>query len=273
MKHSAVWTDHTKDANQSVMDADDVELFPYEAAANLDGVLKYSYIVPCASKFRDQVTLLARKRNVTVGEMARSVLLVTPSSLMASFPDPGEPMTEDRETVILKSGISKGRKLIRKPRLQVRMAMGYEVEDIRRALAVALAIDSGELILRTRTAAGTETTPSASQANDQDLRLLKEEMMALRRQLRDQDERMLEMRASMSVVAFDPLDNGVKTRQDALYILGFASAERPNIYTIKEKFKMLAMIFHPDAPFGDHHRMTQLNAAKKILEASPLTPR
>ena len=51
---------------------------------------------------------------------------------------------DDRETVILKSGTAKGRPWRRKPRLQVRMAPGFEVEFMRRALAIALALDQGE---------------------------------------------------------------------------------------------------------------------------------
>ncbi|HSV28224.1 MAG TPA: hypothetical protein VLL76_01660, partial [Candidatus Omnitrophota bacterium] len=109
------------------------------------GSIKHSYTVPCASAFREAVEALAARRRVNVGDIARSVLLVMPADTIAQYPDPGEPPADDRETVILKSGPAQGRPWRRKPRLQVRMAPGYEIPFIRRALAIALAVERGQL--------------------------------------------------------------------------------------------------------------------------------
>ena len=67
---------------------------------------KQSYAVPCASTFRDAVLALAVARNVNVGDIARSVMLILPEAAIAATPDPGEPAAKDRETIILKSGPS-----------------------------------------------------------------------------------------------------------------------------------------------------------------------
>src|SRR5579859_1827098 len=106
---------------------------------------KHSYTVPCSSTFREAVEALAESRQVNVGDLARSVLLVVPGSQVEGFPDPGEPPSHDRETVILKSGPAEGRPWRRKPRLQVRMPPGHTIPFIRRALGLALALSEGSL--------------------------------------------------------------------------------------------------------------------------------
>lgn len=88
------------------------------------------------------------KRQVNVGDLARSILLVVSPDAIAAFPDPGDPPADDRETVILKSGPAEGRPWRRKPRLQVRMPPGHEIPFIRRALGLALAMDEGAIAVR-----------------------------------------------------------------------------------------------------------------------------
>ena len=69
--------------------------------------IKESYTITCASDFRDAVLKMAENRTVNAADLARSVALVVPKSAINAFPDPGEPLSTDRETVILKSGKSK----------------------------------------------------------------------------------------------------------------------------------------------------------------------
>ena len=210
-------------------------------------IKKHSYTIPCASAFRDAVTDLAVRRRVNVGDLARSVLLVVPESVIRDFPDPGEPDQDDRETVILKSGTAKGRPWRRKPRLQVRMAPGFEVEFMRRALAIALALDHGE----TRVLLHAENTPPPQEATG--------------REVVDPEE-IVRLRTIVSVLSFDPLNDGVRSREDALYVLGFPPGRIPDGETLRARFRMLATIHHPDSPHGDHRRMSQLNSAMDILK-------
>lgn len=214
-------------------------------------VLKHSYTVPCATAFRTAIDSLAAKRKVNVGDLARSILLVVPEGAVAEFPDPGEPAGTDRETVVLKSGPAKGRPWRRKPRLQVRMPPGYDIPFIRKALGLALAMDKGELAVRL--ANGQEPPQAEKPKKDDSTKLV------------EINEEMERLRAIVSVLAFEPLPEGIRTRGDALHVLGFPPSSEPDARTLKAKFRMLATIHHPDSRYGSHQRMSQLNQAMEIL--------
>ncbi|WP_245957128.1 J domain-containing protein [Aestuariispira insulae] len=204
---------------------------------------KVSYAIPCASAFRDAVTLLAESRKVNVGDIARSVMLTMPESTVQAMEDPGEPDADDRETVILKSGPSAGKPWRRKPRLQVRMPAGLEVVTIRKALALALKLDRDALKVTLEDAA----KPSA------------------RERLADQAEEIGRLRSVISALSSEILSNGIRTREEALYVLGIAPGTYPDMQTIKARFRMLATIHHPDSDIGNHERMAQLNDAIAFL--------
>ncbi len=218
-------------------------------------VLKHSYTVPCATAFRQAVEALAAQRKVNVGDLARSILLVVPAETIAEFPDPGDPAPSDRETVVLKSGPAEGRPWRRKPRLQVRMPPGYDIPFIRRALGLALAMNRGELAVsvadgRMRPEPTTETNADEST------------------ELVEINEELERLRAIVSVLAFEPLPDGIRSRGDALHILGFPPSSYPDSRTLKAKFRMLATIHHPDSRYGSHQRMSQLNQAMEFLRSS-----
>ncbi len=203
-----------------------------------------SYVVPCSSTFRDAILDLVGERGISVGDLVRSVLYVIDPAIVLSCPDPGEPAAEDREEVVLRSGPSKDRRLRRKPRLQARLNPGYEPVFIRKALALGLAMARGAVALKL-------TDPEAP------------DHQVVLSETRDELERL---RAVVSVLAFDPLKDGVRTRAEALYVLGFPPNARPDTRVLKEKFRLLARIHHPDSGFGDHTRMAQLNQALAILQ-------
>ncbi|MGB0681183.1 MAG: J domain-containing protein [Magnetovibrionaceae bacterium] len=195
-----------------------------------------------------------------MADLARSVVMLVDRSVINGFPDPGGPGHDDRETVILKSGPSAGRPWQRKPRLQVRMGPGLEPELIRKALALALALDSREARLEPvgkpfgkRT--DTETTKVIEGLQGDIFRL---EAAAER------------LRSVIETLAFSPLAGGVETRADALHILGFGPGERPDRKAVRTRFRQLATIHHPDGETGSHQRMTQLNEAMAILRNDPI---
>jgi len=214
---------------------------------------KQAYTITCASRFRDDVLSLAERRGVNAGDIARSVLLVVPINEIRDYPDPGGPSAGDREVVILKSGAAKGRPWRRKPRLQVRMAPGYDPVTLRRALAIALAMARGETGVRLEPAEvplmtlepepAHETTVTAAPA----------------------DEELNRLRAAVSALSFDPLEEGVRTRDEALHVLGLPPGRMPDRTTLRARFRMLATIHHPDGELGDHRRMAQLNSAMEVL--------
>jgi hypothetical protein len=206
---------------------------------------KHSYVIPCSSSFRDAIQRLANQRAVNVGDLARSVLLVVPAETVAACPDPGEPGSDDRETVVLKSGPNAGRPWRRKPRLQARLPRGYEVQDIRRALGLALAFSTGAIVVGLEDGRG----PNAKER----IRSLKAELGRLRDQI--------------AVIQPPPLPHGVHSRAEALFVLGYPPGASPTGAEIKARFRSLATVHHPDAPFGDTTRMSQLNQAMTWLRA------
>ncbi|MSO93467.1 MAG: J domain-containing protein [Rhodospirillales bacterium] len=203
---------------------------------------KVSYTIPCSSAFRDAVEALAARRKVNVADVARSVLLVFPAALVAAFPDPGEPLADDRESIVLKSGSAEGRPWRRKPRVQIRMAAGFDIPAMRRALGIALALARNEAVVRLETGAPPNTRELG--------------------RMRDEIE---QLRSLVGMLSFDPLPQGVKTADEALHVLGFPPGERPDAAAMRARFRTLATIHHPDGPYGNHMRMSQLNSAMEIL--------
>lgn len=201
-----------------------------------------SYVVPCSSAFRDSILELVGRRRVTAGEMARSVLLLIPQD-RARFPDPGEPAAEDRESVKLKSGPNVGKVWQRKPRLQVRMQDGLAVEDIRRALALALYMDRDDVELHLDEGGA----PTAA-----------DELTAAREEIK-------RLRKHVHTLAFDPLPKRLENRADALYVLGLPPGADPSPAAINRRYRERAAIHHPDRTDGDDIRMSQLNDAVHIL--------
>lgn len=224
------------------------------------GTVKHSYTIPCSTAFRDAVEALAARRRVNVGDVARSVLLVMPSAVIAAFDDPGDPDPGDRETVILKSGPAQGRPWRRKPRLQVRMPPGYEVDFIRRALGLALALESGSMCLKLEDPRAKPPEPAAPPPPPPSAAHIEASRAAAAAH-----EEVERLRAIINVLSFDPLPHGISTRDEALHVLGFPPGTRPDRRTIRARFRMLATIHHPDSQHGSHNRMSQLNQAMEFL--------
>lgn len=224
---------------------DDTDDMPRAPSQNPADISSRSYVVPCASQFRDAVLELAGRRGVNPGELARAVLLLLPREA-ADFPDPGEPETADRETVVLKSGANAGKAWRRKPRLQVRTLAGRTAPQIRSALALALAMDGGAVALTMEDG----RAPSAAER----LREARAETARLRRQLQ--------------ALSFEPLATGVRSRAQALHVLGLAPGAAPDDVEIRKRYRALAAIHHPDGDTGDHRRMSQLNDAVRILRGN-----
>ena len=215
--------------------------------------LKHSYTVPCSSAFREAVEALAEQRQVNVGDLARSVLLVVPAEQVEQFPDPGEPPSHDRETVILKSGPAEGRPWRRKPRLQVRMPPGHAIPFIRRALGLALSLAEGKLAVSI-------SDPSAPVKQS-----VPEPVPTPIIEAEPEADELDRLRAIISTLAFEPLPDGVRSRTDALHVLGFRPDAKPDSRMVRAKFRLLATIHHPDSDHGDHQRMSQLNQAMALL--------
>jgi hypothetical protein len=234
----------------------------------MSSIIKHSYTVPCSVAFRDAVESLAARRKVNVGDVARSVLLVLPQEEVDGAPDPGEPPAGEREIVVLKSGPAAGRPWRRKPRLQVRMPPGYEIPFIRKALNIALAVDQGQLSIRVGEAGTPISTPPEPPVMDPPSPAPEPVNGHGHKALQDARDELERLRAIVGVLAFEPLPDGVRSREEALHVLGFPPGTAPDSKMVRAKFRMLATIHHPDSPHGSHQRMSQLNAAMELLRRS-----
>lgn len=88
--------------------------------------------------------------------------------------------------------------------------------------------------------------------------------------LEDLLEELDRHRMIVAALLFDPIPGGVKTRADALHILGFPPDATPDLRTVRAKYRLLAVIHHPDGAFGSHQRMSQVNQAMQTLLGSVL---
>ena len=205
---------------------------------------KSSYTIPCASSFRDAINALAVSFRGNVADIARSILLTIPEEVIRTIPDPGGPPRGDREETLIKSGPSAGKLWQRKPRLQVRLRSGYDVSTVRRALNIALRINNSSLELKL-------TDPNVLSTESGTDQKLSGEMKRLKK--------------IISILAFEPLQDGVSTPEEALHVLGFAPRENPDKATVRARFRTLATIHHPDSHYGNHQRMSQINTAMQLL--------
>ena len=228
---------------------------------------KYSYTVTCSSAFQDAVLALADRQKVNVADITRSIIYVIPEDVIANFIDPGEPALEDRETVTIKSGVAAGRLWRRKPRLQVRMAPGLDVTLVRKALGLALALEQGKILINidsnnVKFSPDVNNTVEAVLPADDVPEATAESEDAL-----DENNEVERLRAFISVLSFDPLDQGITSREEAMHVLGFPPGPSPDTATLRNRFRMLATIHHPDSPYGNHNRMSQLNTAMDYLRS------
>ena len=205
--------------------------------------------IACTAAFRRQVLALAERRNVSVGDLLRAVAILLPPQALDEMTDPGEPPLFERDTVVLKSGAHKGETLKRKPRLQVRLkenlSFDKDAATLRKALALALALDKREWAL------SLENTKQRAQ----------------RKTRHDKNEqRIAELERGIERLAFRPLPSNCRTLEDACYIFGLRASVRPSEEQVRRRFRDLASVFHPDAVKGDHERMSQLNQAMLLFK-------
>ena len=207
---------------------------------------KRYYTIPCSSKFALSVTTLAKSEKTSVGEIARVVFFLFSPETIEAWEDPGDPAKHDRETVQIKTGSNSGKTMRRKPRIQLRLPGGYTSGQIRKALDIAIKLKN-----RHKFIAG-NTMPALFSEFREKPEAIQKELQILKR--------------VVSKLLFTPIEDGVKTRADALYIFGFSSKITPPQISVSRRYKELASIYHPDTALGSHSRMTQINQAYQILK-------
>ena len=207
---------------------------------------KQSYTIPCSAKFLRDIRSLAAKEKTNIGDLARLAFFLFPLETIRTWQDPGGPPKHDRELVRVRSGPNAGKNMLRKPRIQVRLRGKYSAADIRTALDLALEMKKKNIFdLKNLSDRRWLMSPVKSKTLEKELATLK---------------------GNLSRLLFTPLEGGVKTRPDALYIFGLHIKSTPNKTTIAGRYKELASIYHPDTSCGSHTHMTQVNQAYQILK-------
>jgi hypothetical protein len=199
--------------------------------------------IPCSSAFRDAVMALARRRRVDPADLAQAALAILPDAAVRDFPDPGGPTDMDRDTVLVKSGPDKGKVTYRKPRLKMTLSGGIDIAHARRALNLTLAIDRGVLSISEPPKEQAPPSPAHDELGGEIARL----------------------EALVAAISFDSADETVRSREEALHVLGYSPLSRPDAAALRARFRMLATVHHPDGALGNTQRMAQLNAAMAML--------
>ena len=71
----------------------------------------------------------------------------------------------------------------------------------------------------------------------------------------------------LKILAFQPLEDGVRTTRDALYVMGLSEHTPLEANAVSRRFRELAPIYHQDTgPLASSERMTQLVEARDILQ-------
>ncbi len=212
-----------------------------------------SYVIACSTAFRDDVLALARRRGVAATDVALSVLTLVDATRIDCSDDPGEPAPDDRETVWLKTGPRRGRQLTRKPRLQLRLHPALAAGYIRKALSLALQLDTGVQSLDIRPA-------DADCQREAELAGLRDDVKQARVDIDD-------FHSAIDVIAFEVHGDRIVSAEQAAYVLGFPPGTPLSRDRVKTRFRRLSRIYHPDRPTGNATRMTMLIDAARYLEA------
>ncbi len=218
--------------------------------------IKKGYIITCASSFRDRIEVLCRKKKVNAGDIARSIILTIDSQFISSFPDSGEPALEDREFFYTKSDKNKKYPKKIKPRIQLRLPTGYDNIFIRKALNLALSLDKEETTILKALSLSHLEAPPASEPSPPPTTTMTVS-----------SEQIEHLKSTIYALLFEPLQKEITTQAEAFYILGIPPFSNMTLAKLKQRFRFLATIHHPDNELGSKERMQQLKEAFDFLKA------
>ena len=203
--------------------------------------------------FRDLVEGLAARRKVNVGDLPdRSV--GGAAGHRRRLPRPWRTADEDRETVV-SNRVRRKAALAAQAALQVRMPPGHDIPFIRRALALAIAMDKGDVAV---------SVASGSRIEEQ--RVKREEQRAKGEE--QKLARLVEINEELDrlrTIVRCWLSNPCRMASAPAAMRCMSAVSRPVPSPIRGRCgrnsAMLATIHHPDSHYGSHQRMSQLNQA------------
>ena len=209
------------------------------------------YTVPCLAGFRSAVLALAKRRGVDASELVRMVLTLVTPALRAGIPDPGDSSSDDRDNQLRRHGAALQPAPSLTPTLVLRLAPGLDPGEIRRALAVALALDDPK---------GFRLIP----ANEHNRLTASVEKLEYRNRA---------LTSAIERLSFRPRTGRLSVREAAL-MLGFANEHECDEHLVTRRFRELAPIYHPDTGIMPcRERMGQLIDARNLLVRHLRMPR
>lgn len=199
-----------------------------------------SYVVPCPSAFRRRVLEIAVQNGTSPQALVRGVIALVGPRGHPDIADPGEPRPDEVDLVSVRGSEGVTRVFRRKPVLRMRLQPGLDAATIRRLLALAVALHSPERH-RILPAAAIEESKRA-------------------------EDRAAALEQALRLLAFRPLNGGVKTPRQAAYVMGFLNEYGLDRDVVAARFRFLAPLFHPDTGLiPDADRLRQLVDARNML--------
>lgn len=205
---------------------------------------RHIYTIRVSRDMRDQFLQLAVERGLSPSELAEAALALLTPTAAAAIADPGEPTAGEREFQAITLTNGSVRRVGRYPTLRLRLPKNLGTSYIRQALTLALALNRGD---RYRLVSAGESRSIATRIE------------TLERHNR-------ELTAALDRVTFKPLPTKNLTLRQAASIFGFPNEWSCDEGKVKQRFRDLAPIFHPDTGLlSCRERMEQLIQAKNIL--------
>lgn len=196
----------------------------------------------------DGVMQLCRLRDLRPDDLVSAVLVLVRAGDLPVVPDPGAPTAADI-TVVWKPnrlGAMRRRRVV--PTLRLRAPVGLADADVRRCLALAVALAVPETL---RFADHQAKAAAAAAAAERERALAADRDAA---------------RAALERLAFRPLEGGVRSPAQAARVMGFPSEFGCTSDQVSRRFRELAPVFHPDTGLvACPERMRQLIEARRVL--------
>ncbi|GAA0598260.1 hypothetical protein [Caenispirillum bisanense] len=204
--------------------------------------------LPVGRALQDSVQQLCRLRQLSPDDLVAAVLVLVRTGDLPVVPDPGGPTAADI-TVVWKPnrlGAMRRRRVV--PTLRVRAPGGVSDADVRRCLALAVALSVPDTL---RFADHQAKAAAAAAAAERERALAADRDAA---------------RAALERLAFRPLEGGVRSPAQAARVMGFQSEFGCTGEQVSRRFRELAPVFHPDTGLvACPERMRQLIEARRVL--------
>jgi hypothetical protein len=185
-------------------------------------------IIACSVDLAEAARSAEARSGRTLSQLVNGLLYALPEEAIDGLADFAEPQ---------------GRSRRQGARLPVRVAPRWHRAAIRRAIGFICGTDSGQLLV-----------VSATDQAD------------LWRELERSQRRIEQLLSFLERLSFQPIPGGVRSQEEARYILGLAPTAPTDTESLIARFRSLAPVYHPDSGLSESHtRMVQLLEARRYL--------